>query len=189
MDLNFKDLLSDVAPTIGQALFAGFTGGAGPAAMVLAKKAMSTVLNKLGVSESEDINENAQAIAIAAKDPALAAQIKAAEQDFQLEISRIHSDLAKAYIDAQIESAKAVNETMRVEAQSEHWLSWSWRPITGLATTFLIIADYFVLPLLSIDPPAIPTEIWLLLGGILGVQSFFRSKAQADPRLPTDMRG
>jgi hypothetical protein len=188
-DFDFKSLLGDVAPTIASAIVGGLTGGAGTAATLLANKAISKVLSFLGVEESNDRGDNLQAIAIAAKDPNLLLSIKKAEQDFQLEISRIHSDLAKAYIDAQIENANAVNTTMRVEAQSEHWLSWSWRPITGLATIFLIVADYFVLPLLKIAPPVIPTEIWLLLGGILGVQSFFRSKAQADPNLPTDMRG
>ena len=37
---------------------------------------------------------------------------------------------------------------------------------------------YFVLPLVHIPAPSIPTEVWLMFGGILGVASWFRGKAQ-----------
>ena len=35
----------------------------------------------------------------------------------------------------------------------------------------------------------VPDTVWLMLGGILGVASYFRGKAQADPNIPTDNRG
>lgn len=36
---------------------------------------------------------------------------------------------------------------------------------------------------------AAPESVWLMLGGILGVASFFRGKMQADPTIPTINKG
>jgi hypothetical protein len=77
---------------------------------------------------------------------------------------------------------------MQTEAGSEHWPTYSWRPFIGFAFGVQLFGTYFVLPLLGMPVPAIPEFAWLSIGGILGVASFFRGKAQASP-MPTDNRG
>jgi len=42
---------------------------------------------------------------------------------------------------------------------------------------------------MKIPVPAVPESVWLMLGGILGVASWFRGRMQADPNTKTDNRG
>jgi len=46
-----------------------------------------------------------------------------------------------------------------------------------------------VLPMLKLPVPVVPSEVWLMLGGILGIASFFRGKMQASAEVPSDNRG
>jgi len=99
-------------------------------------------------------------------------------------------------IQLQIEEIKAdasnrseVNQTMRAEAASEHWPTYSWRPFIGFEFGVLTLGVYFVLPLCKIPVPTIPTEVWMAFGAILGVASWYRGRMQADPSIPTDNKG
>lgn len=71
----------------------------------------------------------------------------------------------------------------------DHWPTYWWRPACGFACAITFVGNYFVLPLLKIPPATIPTDAWMAIGGILGVASFFRGKAQADPNVNIDQRG
>lgn len=125
-------------------------------------------------------------------DTAMAA-IKANPQlalQLQTEIDAAKSDLAKtasaqtiALRNADSLDLQTVNKTIQTEVASEHWLSYSWRPICGLTFCFMTVACYFVLPLCKIAPPQVPTEVWAAFLAINGVASFFRGKAQADPNI------
>lgn len=111
-------------------------------------------------------------------------KLKLAELEVQLRMQELGFksvfDLAKL----EVESISEVNQTMRVEAAAEHWPTYSWRPFNGFLFGITIFCSYFLLPLFGIETPEIPNEVWLTWGGILGIASFFRGKAQADPEIP-----
>jgi hypothetical protein len=99
-------------------------------------------------------------------------------------------------IQLQIEEIKAdasnrseVNQTMRAEAASEHWPTYSWRPFIGFEFGILTFGVYFVLPLMNIPVPEVPYEVWMAFGAILGVASWYRGRMQADPSIPTSNKG
>lgn len=83
------------------------------------------------------------------------------------------------------QNAANINTTMQVEAGAEHWPSYSWRPYNGFLYGTTIFCTYFLLPLLKVPVPTIPVEVWLGWSAILGVASWFRGRAQADPAVIT----
>ena len=123
-------------------------------------------------------------------DPAISLKI-------QEEINRHTEELAKigqAVDLAQIQAEQTVNLTMQTEAKADHWPTYSWRPFIGFIFGFMLLGDYFIIPILkgwwpAIPQPTIPPEAWVAIGAVLGVASYFRGKAQADPSVPTDTRG
>lgn len=82
-----------------------------------------------------------------------------------------------------------VNLTMQEEAKSDHWPTYAWRPFNGFLFGIMVFCTYFILPILHIPVPSIPETVWMGWGAILGVASWFRGKAQADPTIKTDNRG
>ena len=72
---------------------------------------------------------------------------------------------------------ETINQTMREEAKSEHFLQWAWRPIIGLTFALVIINNYILVGylsqygILSID---IPGEVWNAILVILGAASALR---------------
>lgn len=78
----------------------------------------------------------------------------------------------------EVEMTKAKRDIIVAEAQSESWLTRSWRPITMLSFTSIIINNYILAPylaaLFSINVVLpIPPEMWnLLTVGIGGYVAF-----------------
>jgi hypothetical protein len=83
----------------------------------------------------------------------------------------------------------AVNATMQAEDKSDHWPTYSWRPFVGFVFGVMFGGVYFVLPLCHLPVPVVPFEAWAAIGGVLGVASFFRGKAQAASAASADQRG
>jgi len=117
-----------------------------------------------------------------------------------LEELKVNPDLVIAYrkalLDQEIEfqklmvqNATDINTTMQAETKAEHWPSYSWRPFNGFLYGGTIFAVYFLLPLLKQPVPVIPSEVWLGWSAILGVASWFRGKAQADPNNDAQVKG
>lgn len=123
------------------------------------------------------------AMAAIKADPAMALQLQTEIDNNKSILAKIASDETVALRTADSTDMATVNKTIQTEAGTEHWLSYSWRPLVGLTWCFLVVADYFVLPLAHVPVPTIPTEVWLGFSAILGVASFFRGKAQADPAI------
>jgi len=97
--------------------------------------------------------------------------------------------ITRITVDAEIRAVEAVNRTMQSEAASDHWPTYSWRPFLGFSAGFIIIFSYIVAPTFELKPVPIDAQVWLFLTAVLGVASYFRGKAQADPNVPTDNRG
>jgi hypothetical protein len=134
------------------------------------------------------------ALAAIQADPNLAMQFQKAVLEQQVQLQQIALEQEKAELAADTANVAAINQTMQAESKADHWPTYSWRPFIGFVFGIMLLGDYFVIPILQgwwpkIPQPTIPPEAWVAIGGVLGVASFFRGKAQADPRITTDNRG
>lgn len=114
----------------------------------------------------------------------------------RIKLAQIDADLRTHAIDAGIDlerlavqNAADINKTMQAETTAEHWPSYSWRPFCGFVFGVMFLGVYFVLPLLKLPVPMVPMEAWAAMGAVLGVASWFRGKAQADPANPMPNKG
>ncbi len=164
------DVIKSVLPWIGTAL-GGPLGGV----------AADVVGKVLGVQDSTVESIKAT---LSGMPPEQLLKFKTAELEVQLRMQEIGFKSVFDLAELEVKSISEVNQTMRVEAGAEHWPTYSWRPFNGFLFGITIFCSYFLLPILDIDTPDIPSEVWLTWGGILGIASFFRGKAQADPEIP-----
>ena len=81
-----------------------------------------------------------------------------------------------------------VNSTMRTEAASDHWPTYSWRPYIGFSFG-TYVSSLWLLPLFGKTPAIMSPDMVLAVGAILGVASWYRGKMQADPAVKSDNRG
>lgn len=167
---DVMDVVKSVLPWIGTAL-GGPLGGI----------AASAVGKALGMEDSTVATVKA---VLGGMPPEELAKLKLAELQTSLEMQRIGVDSIQKLAELETRNLEAVNKTMQVEAAAEHWPTYSWRPYNGFLFGTTIFCSYFLLPLFKIPVPSIPTEVWMTWGGILGIASFFRGKAQADPAIP-----
>lgn len=176
MRLDWKDIASTAgkfAPMVGTLL-------GGPAGAAIG----SLVALALGTDNTPEAISNA-----IATDPQAALKMAQFESDNKVKLQAMmfaHADNVLSADTARIES---VNATMREEAKAEHWWSSGWRPFCGFVFGITFFGVYFVLPLLKMPVPVVPFEAWASIGAILGVASWFRGKAQADPQNPMQNRG
>lgn len=169
MSLDWKDVgeaVSKIAPTLGVVL----GGPAGGAVGSLIAAALGTEATPSAVQEAIKVNPDA------------AVKLAQIESDQKVALQRM-------VLESETSRIASVNATMQAEAKSDHWPTYSWRPFNGFIVGTMAFGCYFILPLVHIPAPTIPAEVWLMFGGILGVASWFRGKSQADPTIPTDMRG
>lgn len=97
-----------------------------------------------------------------------------------VKLREVEAQLALGMRQADSTDLQSVNQTMQAEAKSEHWAQWAWRPYNGFAFGTTLFGCYFVLPLMQIEPPVVPTEAWLAWGGVLGVASWWRGKQKTE---------
>lgn len=164
--MNPLDIVKTALPWIGTAL-GGPLGGI----------AASFVGDKLGLSGATV--DTVKAV-LGGMPPEKLAEFRVTDNEFQVKMT----ELGYTHIE-KIEQINAsivveVNKTMQVEAASEHWPSYSWRPFIGFMFG-CYIASMWLLPMFGKTPVTLGPDIVLAIGGILGVASWFRGKAQADP--------
>jgi len=171
--MNATDLIKTALPWIGTAL--GGPLGTGVASFVASQlgttpdKIADTLTNMLG--NPADL-EKAKELDLQYKDHCMTLGYQNIE--------------AIETINAQV--VGDVNVTMQAETKSDHWLTYSWRPLIGISFG-LYISSMWVLPLCHVQPVLLTTDAMMAVGGILGIASYFRGKAQADPNVPFDNRG
>lgn len=113
-------------------------------AMGLAKFAPSVI----GWIAGDKAEEGAQkAIDIAqsitgTSDPASALAELENNQEFALKFQNGVMAHEKAMAEEETIRIQAVNETMRAESQSEHWMQWSWRPFNGFMFGITLFMNY-----------------------------------------------
>ncbi len=94
-------------------------------------------------------------------------------------VMELEASIANATVAYQQSVIQAVNETMRAEAASEHWMQWSWRPMFGYTACAVLVNNYILLPYLKpvgIIPIEVPSEVWLMIMAVLGVAAWTRGQ-------------
>ena len=169
--MDWKDLaggLGKAAPLLGTLI-------GGPAGGTIG----SLIASALGVSNTPDaVNTALQT------NPDAAVKLAQIEADQKVKLQELATDQAKAEIQAAAQVISDVNKTIQVEATSEHWPTYTWRPFIGFVAGIMVFGVYFVLPLAKVPVPAVPESVWMMLGAILGVASWFRGKKQTDEASP-----
>lgn len=186
--MDWKDVAGMVgkfAPVLGTLI--GGPAGAGVGALVA---------SALGVGA--DPSEVAQALSLS---PDAAIKLKQLEKERQVELQGLLVTAEANRLAAETAASSEVNQTMRAESQSERWPQWSWRPFIGfcvglnsLAASVLVLvvfgATVYGAPAAAAAVASLPTVLGALAGisltvmPVLGIASYFRGKAQADPAIP-----
>lgn len=163
--MDWKDLAGIVgksAPLLGTLI-------GGPAGAAIG----ALVSSALGTSNTPDAVQQALTV-----NPDAAVKLAQIESSERVELQRMLLAHADAELTADTAGLQAVNATMQSETKGEHWPTYSWRPFVGFVFGAMVFGVYFVLPLAHIAPPLVPAEVWLSLGTVLGVASYFRGRAQ-----------
>lgn len=183
--MNSTDIIKTVLPWIGTAL-GGPLGGV----------AASFVGDKLGVpAATVDAVKNV----LSGLSPDKLEEFKQHDQEFQLKMTQLGYDqlykLEQLEVQEQVQSSNDVNKTMQSESSSEHWPTYSWRPAIGFAVAFNLISASLVVFIAYVFKPELTSQLPGMLTAqaglnavampILGIASYFRGKAQADPSIPT----
>ena len=187
----------DIASTVGK--FAPMVGTAlgGPAGAAVG----AVVASALGTSATPDAVH-----AALATNPDAAVKLAQIEKDRQVELQQLVVQAEANRLANDTAAVQAVNATMQTEAKSEHWPSYSWRPFIGFCVGFntaaaaVVVLGVFGAIVTGQQQAAVAVaQLPMVLGSlaaingivmpILGIASYFRGKAQADPNVPTDNRG
>lgn len=173
--MDWKDLAGIVgkaAPALGTLL-------GGPAGAAVG----GLIASALGTGASPD-----DVSAALTNNPDALVKLRQIEADKTVKLQELLGAQAQAELAAAASQVQAVNNTMQTEAKADHWPTYSWRPAIGFVFA-AYIASLFILPLFGKAPVVLSADMTMAVGAILGVASWFRGKAQADPRIPTDSRG
>ena len=181
--MNWQDIahkVADASPLLG-----GLLGGpAGATVGAWIAKAFGTASGK-----PEDV------LKALTDDAQWAFKLKQLEADHEKDILQLQLNAATEELKAATSVVLAVNETMRAEATSEHWVQYSWRPFWGFSSgiAFLIVCVFFcVLAYEAIyggKPEAmqmIPqlvsafTGLFSIAGAVLGISAWFRGKEKIE---------
>lgn len=127
-------------------------------------------------------------------DPNLAMQFQKAVLDNKLELEKLA-----------VANAADVNKTMQAEAGAEHWPTYIWRPMIGMAVALnvascsITVMVAYISVMFANGKPEMLAYIPGMLGAmaavvgvvmpVLGIASWFRGRMQADPNIPTINRG
>jgi len=71
-----------------------------------------------------------------------------------------------------------INQSLQTEANSEHFLVYSWRPLTAYAYILMLLINYVICPLIKFPAIVIPDQVHYTVLAILGVASYFRGQMQ-----------
>lgn len=188
---------SDVAKKIGSAapVLGSLVGGpAGVAVGALVAQALGVAATPGAISKA------------LIDDPEALVKMRQIEATQQVELRALLVSAEAHRLAADTAAIQSVNKTMQSEAQADHWPTYSWRPAIGFAVAFnvgmssLVVIGVFAAIVFGVkEAPVALAALPMVLGAlaasiatvmpILGIASYFRGKAQADPAVPTDNRG
>lgn len=174
--MEWKDIASSIgkfAPLLGTVI----GGPAGAAVGALVSATLGTDNDPSAVQQALVSN------------PDIAVKLAQLEVEQRVQLQTLAVTAEQNRLVAETSQLGAVNSTMQSEAAAEHWPTYSWRPFIGFVFGTMAFGVYFVLPLLGIVIPTVPTEAWMAFGAILGVASWHRGAMQSNPAIPTINKG
>lgn len=179
------EIIKGALPMLGTALMGPFGG-----------MAADFIGSKLGISNSSI--DNIKNI-LSGMPPEKIEELKVHEQEFQIKMAELGYDSVYKLEELNTRSVEAINKTMQAEAASEHWPTYSWRPAIGFAVAFNLISSSLVIFIAYMWKTDLVAQVPAMLTAqaglnavampILGIASYFRGKAQADPSIPTNNKG
>ena len=178
------------------------------AAMALSQFAPSLIKWLTGSDKAEAVAQKAVDIAQAVTgttSPDTAINALKANPDLIVKYRQSILDQELEFEKLAVQNASDINATMRAEAASEHWPTYSWRPfigfcfgllgITGGLAAFMAFGAVMFFganaDMLSYIPTMLGAEaaVMATMAPVLGIASWFRGKMQADPTIPTINKG
>ena len=165
---SLSSIITDILPFLGTAL-GGPLGGA----------AASFIGDKLGLQGS---TVDSIKSVLSGMPPEKVAELKIADNEFQIKMAALGYDSLAKITELNNSVILAVNTTMQAEVKSEHWPSYGWRPFIGFSFG-AYVNSLWLLPLFKVTPVLLTPDITMAIAAILGVASYFRGKAQADPEV------
>lgn len=184
---SIANTVGKIAPVLG-----GLLGGPAGASVG------TLIATTLGVENTPDAVSEALRI-----NPEIAYKLAELESNQKVKLEELAVSVAIKEFESITQNMGDVNQTMQAEAKSEHFLTYSWRPLIGYAAaantlggTLITFAAYIAA---LMGRPEGLANLPMILGSlaaltattmpVLGVASYFRGKAQADPNVPFNNRG
>lgn len=186
--MDWKDVgqvLAKSAPYLGSILLGPMGAGVG-----------KVIADTLGTSEDpaavlQELNSNPEAVL----------KLREIESNERIRTQELANALATKQLDSEVTAVQAINETMRAEAGSEHWQTYSWRPALGFAVAVNTVASSLLVLVafaLTMSGEEVAANMIAALPGVLGalaainatvlpvlgIASWYRGKMQADPAIP-----
>lgn len=186
--MDWKDVgqaLAKNAPFLGSILLGPMGAGVG-----------KIIADTLGTSEDpaavlQELNTNPEAVL----------KLREIESNERIRTQELANAMASKQLESEVAAVQSVNETMRAEAGSEHWQTYSWRPALGFAVAFNTVAASLLVLVafaLTITNSFAAGDMIASLPGVLGalaainatvlpvlgIASWYRGKMQADPAIP-----
>ena len=135
--------------------------------------------------------------------PEIAFKLAELESNQKVKLEELAVSVAIKEFDSITQNMSDVNKTMQEETKSEHFLSYSWRPLigysVGISTVGGVIISFVAYTAALCGKPEGLTQLPIVLGAlaalnattmpVLGVASYWRGKAQADPSVPFSNKG
>ena len=124
-------------------------------------------------------------------DPVQAVEAVKANAEYQVKFQELGNELTLGLEREYTQQMAIVNQTMQVEAKSEHWPQWFWRPYWGMisGTAFLVVCIFVCvlayeainakdLTMINNIPLIIAafTTLFGIPGAILGITAWGRNK-------------
>jgi hypothetical protein len=106
--------------------------------------------------------------------PEKQAEMQKAVMDNAQEIERWAHETEVKVMDNEIRALETVNQTIREEAKSEHWMQWAWRPMIGFTLSGILINNFILLPYcrkFGLLPIEIPSGVWEVMLVVLGISA------------------
>lgn len=184
---SIAETVGKVAPILG-----GLLGGpAGASVGTLIATTLGVENKPEAVSEALRIN------------PEIAFKLAELESNQKVKLEELAVSVAIKEYDSITQNMGDVNKTMQEEVKSEHALTYSWRPLIGIAVAFNVAVSSIIVLVAYIASMSGHSEMLnslpMVLGAlaaintsvlpILGIASYFRGKAQADPSVPFNNKG
>lgn len=159
-----KNIADEALPLIGVALGGPLGGAAG-----------GLVAEALGLDTNASADQVMQALNT---DPNAAVKLKELQTKQTIKLAEYAASTRNTELNTRASIIESVNETIRKQAMGKSWLQRNAHAFCILISVLLMVAVYFVLPLLEIAVPVIPSNAWLFLASVLGVAAYHDGAAK-----------